>query len=167
MLKVISSHGRVYDFTTEGGQLNLANQPLVWDLIQENTARFHVLRHHRSFQLEVVEADREAKTFTIKVNGELFSFTAKDRFDLLLEELGMDDALTNKVDDLKAPMPGLVLDVLVKAGDTVAEGDQLLILEAMKMENVLKATSEGLIKNINIQKGDNVQKNDVMIEFEV
>ncbi|MEM6298159.1 MAG: biotin/lipoyl-containing protein [Bacteroidota bacterium] len=166
MLKVTSSRGTTYDFTTEGDQLTLNGESFDWDIVQENTARFHVLRNNRSYQLEIVEADKDTKTFTVKVNGELFSFTAKDRFDLLLKELGMDDALSSKVDDLKAPMPGLVLEVLVKAGDIVAEGDQLLILEAMKMENVLKATAEGVIKSINIQKGDNVQKNDVMIEFE-
>ena len=78
----------------------------------------------------------------------------------------MSNVNSAKVNDLKAPMPGLIVDIKVKVGDTVKKGDIILILEAMKMENVLKATGEGIIKAIKIAPKQNVEKNQVMIEFE-
>jgi biotin carboxyl carrier protein len=90
----------------------------------------------------------------------------KDRFDILLEQLGMANAGVAKVNDLKAPMPGLIVSIQVQVGDNIKKGDSLLILEAMKMENVLKATGEGKIKNIKVNTRQNVEKNQVLIEFE-
>jgi biotin carboxyl carrier protein len=70
-----------------------------------------------------------------------------------------------KVNTVKAPMPGLIIDLRVKAGDTVKEGDPLLVLEAMKMENIIKAHGDGTVKQVKIKKGDSVEKNQVLIDF--
>lgn len=67
---------------------------------------------------------------------------------------------------IKAPMPGLVLDVKVNAGDSVKKGDPLLIIEAMKMENIIKSSGEGVIKKIAVKAGQSVEKDDLMVEFE-
>jgi biotin carboxyl carrier protein len=80
--------------------------------------------------------------------------------------MGMSAANTTKATKLKAPMPGKVLDVMVQPGQTVAKGEGLLILEAMKMENMLKAEQEGTIKSVNVSMGDAVEKNNVLIDFE-
>jgi biotin carboxyl carrier protein len=90
----------------------------------------------------------------------------KDRFDLLLQSMGMDALATKKVNELKAPMPGLVLDVRVKVGDVIKKGEPLVVLEAMKMENVLKSVADVTIKKIAIEKGNAVEKNQVLIFFE-
>jgi len=63
-------------------------------------------------------------------------------------------------------MPGLVLGIHVKEGDVVNKGDGLLVLEAMKMENLIKAQTPGRVKKIHIQKGAKVEKNQPMIEME-
>ncbi|MCL4120534.1 UNVERIFIED_CONTAM: hypothetical protein GTU68_029062 [Idotea baltica] len=63
-------------------------------------------------------------------------------------------------------MPGLVLDILVVAGQSIQKGDKLLVLEAMKMENNLKAVGDGIVKKVAIQKGNTVDKGDLLIEFE-
>jgi biotin carboxyl carrier protein len=62
-------------------------------------------------------------------------------------------------------MPGLIVDLRVKAGDKVKPGDALLILEAMKMENMIKASAESIVKSVKVVKGDSVEKNQVLIEF--
>ncbi len=77
----------------------------------------------------------------------------------------MDKMFAQKVNDLKAPMPGLVLDILVSEGQTIQKGDSLLVLEAMKMENNLKAINDAVVKKINVSKGDKVEKNTVLIEL--
>jgi biotin carboxyl carrier protein len=85
----------------------------------------------------------------------------------MLDKMGMSATSDEKMDNVKAPMPGLVLDILVEAGQSVNKGDNLLILEAMKMENIIKASGNGVVKNININKKDAVEKNQLlMIEME-
>ena len=63
-------------------------------------------------------------------------------------------------------MPGLVLDGLVNIGDEVSIDQPLMILEAMKMENVIKSPSEGKVKSIHIAKSDTVEKNQMLIVFD-
>jgi biotin carboxyl carrier protein len=83
----------------------------------------------------------------------------------LLEKMGISAANAGKVNNIKAPMPGLIITLKVAVGDTVKAGDQLLILEAMKMENILKSPGDGVVKKIKVKKGDSVEKNQVLIEF--
>ena len=69
------------------------------------------------------------------------------------------------VKDIKAPMPGLILDLKVKPGDEVKKGDVVLILEAMKMENIIKAPGDGLVKAVKVNLKQSVEKNQVLIQF--
>ncbi len=143
------------------------NDNLIESDIQKISEReFHVLRNNVSYRVEVLKSDYETKEFELRINGNIHNLTAKDRMDLLLESLGMENSASAKVSDLKAPMPGLVLDVLIEEGAVTEKGTPLMILEAMKMENVLKATGEGKIKNVSVKKGQNVEKGAVLIEFE-
>jgi biotin carboxyl carrier protein len=100
------------------------------------------------------------------MNGKVLKWGIQEPIDLLLKEMGMDQAAMQQAEDLKAPMPGLVLDIKVSPGQEVKKGDALLILEAMKMENVLKAPADAKVKNICVDKGQGVEKNQVLIEFE-
>jgi len=89
----------------------------------------------------------------------------------------MNSAGGNKLNVIKAPMPGLIVDLKIQVGDNVKQGDAVLILEAMKMENILKSPGEGVVKNLikspgegvvknlNVKKGDSVEKGQVLIEF--
>jgi biotin carboxyl carrier protein len=126
---------------------------------------WHIIRNNKSFRAEVVEADYATKTFKIKVNGHLHVAEVKDKFDLLLESMGLNAAASTKVNDVKAPMPGLILDIKVSEGQAVQKGDALIILEAMKMENVIKAAGDGIVKAIKANKGDKVEKNQLLIQF--
>ena len=66
---------------------------------------------------------------------------------------------------VKAPMPGNILDVKVKAGASVKAGDVLVILEAMKMENEIVAPQDGTVASINVNKGDTVNSGDVLVSM--
>jgi biotin carboxyl carrier protein len=136
-----------------------------WDLQQIAEGNFHILHNNKSFSAEVVKVDRAAKTCVIKVNGKLVSVEVKDRFDLLLEKMGMNAAASTRVNNIKAPMPGLIIDLKVKPGDAVQQGETLLVLEAMKMENIIKSPGPGTVKTVKVQKGQSVEKNQVLIEF--
>ncbi|MCU0418268.1 MAG: biotin/lipoyl-binding protein [Cyclobacteriaceae bacterium] len=139
--------------------------PIAWELVEVTSGYFHIIHNQKSYTAEIVKVDPATKTYTIKLNGRLYSVGLKDKVDLLLEKMGMANAAGNKVNHLKAPMPGLIIDLKVKAGDTVKPGDALLILEAMKMENVLKSPGEGTVKSVKIKKGDSVEKGQVLLEF--
>ncbi len=85
--------------------------------------------------------------------------------DLTLEKMDMMSKEIPKINKLDAPMPGNIIDVLVSKGDKVTKGDALLILEAIKMGNVIKVPTDVTIQKINVLDGDNVDKNQTLIEF--
>jgi acetyl/propionyl-CoA carboxylase alpha subunit len=135
------------------------------DLIEVKEGIFHIIKDSRSYTAEVIRANHEEKNFVIRVNGNKYTVHIKDKYDELLKELGIDNASAKKVKETKAPMPGLVVDVRVKEGDTVKKGDALVVLQAMKMENILKSPADAAIKKIHIKKDDTVEKNQVLISF--
>ena len=147
------------------GLTTLNNEPFNWDITDLGQRQFHILYEGKSVVAEVVDADYASKTFQVKLNGSLVSLQVKDRFDLLLDKLGMSAATTSKVNELKAPMPGLIVAVRVEPGQTVQKGDPLLVLEAMKMENILKAPSDGVVGAIKVNLLDNVTKGQVLVQF--
>ncbi|SOD82783.1 acetyl-CoA carboxylase biotin carboxyl carrier protein subunit [Spirosoma fluviale] len=147
------------------GQPVINGEPFDWDLVKLNDRTFHILHDNKSFTAEVVEFNTADKTVTLKLNGHIHFVQLKDRFDLLLEKMGMSSVASSKVNELKAPMPGLIVGISVQPGDEIHKGDSLLILEAMKMENLLKAPGDGTVKNIRVNKGDRVEKGQVLVEF--
>ncbi len=137
-----------------------------WDIIEVNKGQFHLIRENSSYRCQVLNADHAEKKFTIKVNGNVYEVIVKDKFDILLKKLGMENIGTSKIQDIKAPMPGLVLSINVQAGDEIKKGDVVMVLEAMKMENALKASGDGVVKSIEVSQGNAVEKNQVLIRLE-
>ena len=140
--------------------------PFELNLLQLEKGMFHVIRNNKSYNAQLVSFDKEAKSMELSINGNIYTLQLSDKYDELLKSLGMDTAMLSKVNELKAPMPGLVLDIMVEPGSTVSKGDSLLVLEAMKMENILKAPADGIVKSINVNKKNAVEKNQVLISFE-
>ena len=139
--------------------------PYKIDAYKVNDQRFHILHNNQGYRIEIIRVDFQTKTFEITVNSNRYTITAEDQFQALLKQLGMDKTSSIKLSELKAPMPGLVIDCKVKAGDSVQKGDPLIVLEAMKMENSLKSPQDGVIKKIFVTKGTAVEKNQVLLSF--
>lgn len=142
------------------------DKKLFLDELKVDESNFHLLLNNNSYSIEFVDVDSANKIVSLKVNNKPYDIQVKDKFDLLLSKLGMADLTSKKISDLKAPMPGLVVDVLVEEGQEVKEGDSLLILEAMKMENSLKSPIDGIVKSIAVSTTDTVEKNQVLLSFE-
>lgn len=139
--------------------------PIQFDLSSIGNNSAHVLYQNKSFNTELVELNKADKTCKIKVNGNIYQVSIEDQFDVLLKQLGLDNLAANKVSEIKAPMPGLVLKVLTEENAEVKKGNNLLVLEAMKMENILKSSTDGVIKKVLIKQGDKVEKNQILIQF--
>ncbi|MCJ8210754.1 biotin/lipoyl-binding protein [Mucilaginibacter sp. RS28] len=156
-----------FKFTTEGkdGLVELNDSIIQPDIASLSQTRFHIILDDKSYQAELVAFDATEKSASIKVNGNVYELKAKDQYDALLEQLGMSSITAGAVADLKAPMPGLVLKVFVNEGDTVQKGDNLFVLEAMKMENIIKAPASATVKSVRIKPGDKVEKGTVLIGF--
>ncbi|RAW02985.1 acetyl-CoA carboxylase biotin carboxyl carrier protein subunit [Pseudochryseolinea flava] len=165
MVKATVDNNEVFEISSNDEGFIINGKPLSWDLAKIGENHFHLIVDNKSFRAEVVKADHATKAFTIKLNGKNFQITLKDKFDLLLEQMGMNNSASNKVNNLRAPMPGLIIDLKVKEGDTVKQNDPLLILEAMKMENIIKSSGEGVVKRVKVKKGQSVEKGHVLIEF--
>lgn len=135
-------------------------------IVRIDDKNFHVLVNNKSYRVEEVSVDAESNTIKLKVNGVEYSSVIKDQFDDLLQQLGLDNLKAKKLNEIKAPMPGLVLKVLVEVGASFQKGDNLIVLEAMKMENILKAPADGVVKAIKIQPGDKVEKNEVLLQLQ-
>jgi biotin carboxyl carrier protein len=159
----LNNKTRSIDFTPSGPSVN--DEPFSWDVVNLSDRTFHILHQDRSYTAELLEMNAADKTVSLKINGHIYHVSVKDRFDLLLEKMGMSNLAGAKVNELKAPMPGLIVGISVQPGDAISKGDSLLILEAMKMENNLKAPGEGIVKTIRVAKGDRVEKGQVLVEF--
>ncbi len=135
------------------------------DILNVGNREYHLLLNDRSYNILLVKADYAEKKLVVKVNGKKYTLDVKDKYDELLHNLGLDNIAAKKINDVKAPMPGMVLNILVAEGQQVKKGDSLLVLEAMKMENVLKSPTDGTIKKVVAIKGTAVEKNQLLIQF--
>ncbi|MFN0034615.1 MAG: acetyl-CoA carboxylase biotin carboxyl carrier protein subunit [Saprospiraceae bacterium] len=158
-----------FDISVNGGQHEFALQPddaQNLDIVPDGAGAFHILHRGRSFRAELLEADYAARQFSFRINGAKYTLHIADRYERLVQQLGLSVGGSQKQNAVKAPMPGLVLNVMAELGQAVSKGDPLLILEAMKMENVIKAANDGIVKSIAVEKGAAVDKGQLLLEME-
>lgn len=151
-------------FVVEGNTVN--GEELAIDLQQITGRDAHVLLNHQSFNTTIISYDAAEKKAVVRVNGNDYEVSLKDQTDLLLDKLGLNNVRTAKINQLKAPMPGLIVNISATEGQSLKKGDAVLVLEAMKMENVIKAPADVVVKKIKVQIKQAVEKGEVMVEFE-
>ncbi|TVQ46787.1 MAG: biotin/lipoyl-binding protein [Saprospirales bacterium] len=151
----------------ESGEIILSDEELLQkDIVEIEDAKYHLLLNGKSLVYEIQELDLNSKKMKVKSNGKIYDIEIKDELDQLIESMGMELEDGGAETDVPAPMPGLVLEISVAEGDEVKKGDPLLILEAMKMENVIKSPGDAKVSKINVKPKDSVEKGAVLIEFE-
>lgn len=136
------------------------------DAVPDGHGKFHILHNGRSYHAQLLEVDYARRRYSIRLNGSKYTLKIADHYERLMQQLGLNTAGTHKINAVKAPMPGLVLQVLVEPGQSVQKGEPLVILEAMKMENVIKSAGEGQVKIIKVVKGAAVEKGQLLLEME-
>src|SRR5690625_2761692 len=159
------SNGEMFyhELNTEAGRRTGASGGQIsFQIIHGGRARMLLRTGTNVWRVDNIRKDGSAIQFSL--NGQYCTARVQNENDLLLKELGISSGESNTTSDILAPMPGKVLDILVKEGDDIDIGEPVLILEAMKMENELLSGCSGMVRSIQITVGDNVEKNQLLIE---
>jgi len=155
-----------YEITSGNNTLFVNGAEVTADISRlANTQAWHVINNLQSYNAEVVSFNHAERSADIRINNNIYSVKVKDQFDILLDQLGLSDLTAARVSDIKAPMPGLVLKVFAGEGMEVKKGDNLFVLEAMKMENIIKAPADVVVKTVKIKPGDKVEKGQILMVF--
>ena len=155
---------RTFDLVLDDDQLLVDGEPVPYSFEQVADGYYTLLLEGTSYSLVLESGPGEG--VRVHLAGRQLEVQVKDERALLLERFGLKEAGKAAQRTVHAPMPGLVLRVLVEPGQTVQEGDGLLVLEAMKMENELRAPADGAIAAVHVAPGDAVGKNELLVEFE-
>ena len=135
-----------------------------WVWTQTGPGSYRVKVEGKNYTVNSVEGPENGK-MTIRISGVEREVEILDERALLLDRMGM-SAGDNTADlELCAPMPGKVLSVLVKAGDSVQQGDSLIVLEAMKMENIIKSSVSATVESVQANAGSAVEKGELLVKF--
>ncbi len=141
--------------------IQTASNKLTLEAIQIHRGVYSVLLNNRSFVVGVCAGNDEK----INVNGTPVFVELLDAVHLHLRELGWESMQETKAGLVCTQIPGLITRIFHKVGDEVIEGEPLFLMEAMKMENEIKAPLSGVIQKISVQEGQTVDKGTNIIEI--
>jgi biotin carboxyl carrier protein len=164
MANIIVNKDKIFELKEENDKKVLNGKSIEADIRQVGPEQYHILYNGKSYNAELLEAEGKKK-LKIRINGKTAEVVVKDDNDLILEKMGLSGTSISKIQEIKAPMPGLILDIKVSEGSQVKTGDPLLVLEAMKMENIIKSPCDGQVERILSKKGEIVEKNKLLIKF--
>ena len=149
---------RTYDVSIEDDQLVVNGDRISYDMDSINEKGMHVLRQPTKNTEAILEANQKG-IYDIQIEGNHLSAEVLTGFNSSRKKKGQDTG------SVLSPMPGLIIDVLVKIGDRVKKGQTLLIQEAMKMQMKLRAPSSGIVKFISTTPGTQVEKGILLISL--
>ena len=154
-----------FTVTKSEGTYTVNEKSIPMEIADLGNDKIHLIYKDQSIEAELLRFDPDTKSMDIRLGNKQTTLTLKDKNDILLEKLGLNIQRTGVVKDIKAPMPGLILELKAKPGDEVKKGDVVLILEAMKMENIIKSPGDGVVKTVKVELGQSVEKNQILIQF--
>jgi biotin carboxyl carrier protein len=148
------------DFTLENKN---ADQ---FDCVPLEGRKYHILSNGTSYEAELIGEDFGERSYSIQIGSNVYQVKIQTDLDRMIRSMGYKLSSENAANDVRAPMPGIILEMKAQPGNKVKKGDTLLILEAMKMENAILSPKDGIIKSVWSDKGDTVDKNKLLIELE-
>lgn len=152
------------DLDLENGIATVGDRDLSFEFTTQKNGRRLLRIGEKLYKIDNVHFDKHDVEFTL--DGRWCRVPVRNEQELLLDRLGFKSAAEVGEGQLNAPMPGKILEIVVNVGDTVNTGDPVAILEAMKMENELKAPVDGTISSIHVEEGQSVEKNVLILEIE-
>ena len=156
----------------------ILNSVVQLDLSQTDVDKFKVLEINytkkeiilsngsKKLECKILKENVIDQSYIVRINGEISTIRLIKQVEKTIEKLGIQKENQKNINVLKAPMPGLILDVVIKESELVKKGDPVIILEAMKMENILSSPVDGIVKEIKVTPQQTVEKNNILIKFE-
>jgi biotin carboxyl carrier protein len=164
MARIFINNQDKYEFTKSSEGISLDGEKMNWDILLKSSKKIHLILNNRSVTADIIKENENDGHWVIRIAGEDYDIRVDD--DKLKDSVSINKkaGLTGIV-ECKAPMPGQVVSIEVKIGDTVKKGEPLLVLKAMKMENIIQSPGNGKVTSILITEGDTVIKGQVMVRF--
>ena len=166
MLQSTVNGEKSFEIEKNNGQWLINNKASQNDVLNLPDGMLSFIQNNKSYTAVIEHINILDKEVQLNIDGHSFHIQINEPIDQLLSSMGLDLKAVKKLESVKAPMPGMVLKILVEPGQTIEKGDGLLILEAMKMENVLKASGTAKVKSIPVSPQTAVEKGTVLIELE-
>ena len=164
MKYTVTLNGRTRDLVVDGRSVIIDGMKLEAELREVPGTPLRILVLDKvSWPLAMESAGRGS--WIVHTGGESQQVSVLDERAAYLQSLVGKATILGGAAALKAPMPGLVVRVLAKPGQDVAAGSSLVVLEAMKMENELKAQSPGTVEEVHVTEGQAVEKGAVLVSF--
>jgi len=135
-----------------------------YELIENNKYHYSLRLNDRVY--EVIKVDENKNKIVILLNGYYFFCNVETRLENKASRIVSVSEKAKHRSEVHSPMPGMVLKIKKKPGDSVDHGESVLILEAMKMENDIKSPFSGFIKDINVSEGNPVEKGAILFRIE-
>lgn len=124
----------------------------------------YILFKNKKYLAEILEKNQNK--YTVLINGVSYTFTIETPISYKRKKYLDKQKANKKIEVIPAPMPGKIVDILVEEGAEVNEGEALVILEAMKMQNEITSTIKGTVKKVLVKTNDTVNKDDILIEID-
>jgi biotin carboxyl carrier protein len=134
------------------------------EITKVDDSAFLVIMNNKPYYLSIIKKGKDRRSFQLLVNNRPVSVRINHQSETATSESSAPGA-KRLVEYIKAPMPGLIADILVSDGEDVIDGQPLLILKAMKMENILRAPHDGTIRLVLVENGQKISKDEVLIQF--
>jgi biotin carboxyl carrier protein len=165
-LHALSSENRKFSFTIPlKNKIRIGKRDYIVQLRADDKHGTYVLWKNRKYPVEIVRSRQNR--YEILFNDISYTFTVETPFSL--QRMKVLNAQRGKTEQetVRAPMPGKIIDVLVREGSSVLRGEPVVILEAMKMQNEIQSPVNGIIKSVSAKANTNVMKDDVLVEIKV
>jgi biotin carboxyl carrier protein len=147
-------HDRQYEIEIlKDGTVMVNGEPRHADFLSLGSSLYSLISDHNSFQVVV---DGESGHYEVLMNGHLYEVQVLDERALLMAQRR--GTTTTGTGQVSSPMPGLIVAVPVKVGDTVSAGQTVAILESMKMQNEMKTPIAGVVQAVHCEPGQTVDK---------
>ncbi len=164
-MRKVEIDGSEYNVSVKDNQFYLNDQRIDIDIKDINQNEYHIIVEDQSISAKILDLDQKNNLLKLKIGDHTFECSVKDVRDQFRHFIQMANPSEAQTKAVISPMPGLIQKILVKEGDEIKKNTPLIILNAMKMENVIKASEDGKIERIDVKEEQQVEKGKVLIQF--
>ena len=164
-LIALSSTNKTFEFKKPlEKRIKYMGKPVDIKLREDPNGFSYIVWKNKKYMLDVIEKNQNR--YTVMINGVWHSFTVETPIALKRRRYLEKQADPSASLSIEAPMPGKIVDIMVEEGSEVKEGEPIIILEAMKMQNEISSHVSGVVKSVSVKKNDSVMKDDVLIDIQ-